>query len=226
MLNRFLITSFLLATTALVGCVDHAPAYQEQFLTFDEGLLGTWTLHASPLEQNEPAPTLPVTVARREAPITSGRLGDFNDPANKGGKKLAAAYSFTITPPKDGDQPQPPPRTYDGILLSIDGTTFLAYELGSKEPPVADYFGDVLPVHRILRIERNGDTVDIAAMKAQLVWMPTVRSAYDATKCPPLPDTDGLWFVENPDHLTTLLHQAAANKDLWESTIHLTRSEP
>lgn len=226
MLTRIFLTSLLLATTALIGCVDHAPAYQEQYLTFDEGLLGTWTLHASPLEQNEPATTLPVTVARRDAHITSGRLGDFNDAANKDGKKLAPAYTFTVTLPQDSDKPPRPPRTYEGVLLSIDGATFLAYELASTEPPVADYFGDVLPVHRILRVERSGDTLDIAAMKAQLVWMPTVRSAYDASKCPTLPEIDGLWFVENPDHLTTLLQQAAARKDLWQSTLHLTRSEP
>lgn len=209
----------------LGGCIDFAPAYKQELLTFDEGLVGAWTGEVRDEKNPEKVEHFPVRIEKREASVTSGRLGDFNgtkdDPQPK--KSPVPAYLMTATFGPD-DHGVTHTRTYEAVLLKIEGATLLAYQLSREEPALKDAFGDVLPVHQVLRVDRTGDVVRVRDMKHKVVWMPAIRTLYPETGEAKLPtEESGMWLVTDADRFTDVLKLAVRTPDEWNEGVSLKR---
>ncbi|MFZ4573739.1 MAG: hypothetical protein ACOYN0_05035 [Phycisphaerales bacterium] len=211
---------FVLAAALFApGCVDQAPAYRQELLTADERLEGAWTFNAPERgTEGDKSVEVSVIVSKREAIVTGGKLGQFNGAGANPTKSKVPAYSFTIDVPKEAVEPELH-LAYDGVLLRIAGTTFLAFEPSPKEKVAGDY----LPVHRVVRVERDGDTLTCSMLKAQLVWIASIRIPYDTSEVPPLPTEQGQWIVQNPEHMTELLGRAVGKPELWDKPMVLRR---
>lgn len=219
---------FLVALLGALGlilpaCMNQAPAYRAELLVFDEGLEGKWVLVAPTGDEGEKSELqIPIEVTRREAVVTADRLGEYNDPASEPVKRYVPAYTFSVSWPRK-NSPTPLTQSYNAVLLRISGETFLAYE--PKAVAESDLAGDVLPVHRIVCLRRQGDTLTCTSLKAQFVWVAGLRIPYDTSRVPQLPTHEGMYLVENPEHLTTMLERALARPELWNAPLVITRDK-
>ena len=221
-MKRMILVALLgVLAVVLPGCLNQAPAYRAELLMFDEGLTGTWVLVAPTGDTGQKSEVrIPIEVSRREAVVTADRLGEYNDPASEPVKRYVPAYTFSIKWPRN-NSPTPHVQTYNAVLLRVSGETFLAYEPTSIAE--SDLAGDVLPVHRIVCLRRQGDTLTCTSMKAQLVWVAGLRIPYDTSRVPELPTQEGTYLVENPEHLTALLERSLSRPELWNAPILITR---
>lgn len=215
------------STLALVlgGCIDFAPAYKQELLTYDEGLVGVWIGEVRDGKEPEKVERFPVRIEKREASVTAGRLGDFNATREepKPRKSPVPAYLVTITfgPNEQGVAHT---RRYEAVLLKVEGVTVLAYQLSREEPALKDTFGDVLPVHQVVRVERTGDVVRVRDMKHKVVWMPAIRTLYAEAGEARLPTGEsGMWLVTDADRFTDVLKLAVRAPDEWNEGVSLKR---
>jgi hypothetical protein len=221
MKTRIFLTVNVLLALSMPGCVDHAPAYRETLITSASDILGDWIIEAKP-EQSDATPSvILVNVTPRVVPITNGRLGEYNKP--EGTKRSSQGYTFVITLPPEEEHATSKTRAYDAVILSISGREFIAYQLSKDETPVKDYFGDVLPVHKILMLVRSADSLEIRSMKNPLVWIPSIKLPSPPALTPPLPTEQGEWFIHDPDQLEDLITQAAARPELWSDPVIVRR---
>ena len=208
---------------ALAGCVDHAPAYREALITPRQELLGEWIIEAKSDQPNTNPELIIVKVTARAVPITNGRLGEYNTPETP--KRTSQGYTFVITLPPENGESARKTRAYDAVVLSISGHEFIAYQLSKEETPVKDYFGDVLPVHKILLLERTPESLVLRSMKNPLVWIPSIKLPAPPATTPPLPTEQGEWLIHDPDQLEELLSQAAMREDMWTEPV-IARRKP
>jgi hypothetical protein len=213
----------LAVSLVLGGCVDFAPAYKEELLTFDEGLIGAWVADvASEKDGVRRVDRFPVRIEKREAKVTAGRLGEFN-PAADGGKPEARpvpAYRFTVSWDDHGVARS---KAYDAVMIRVEGAVFLAYQLTGEDPALRDNFGEVLPVHKVLWLERTGDALAVRGMKREVVWLPSIRPLGGEAGEVRLPESGGVWFVSDPDRLTEVLRLAVDTADAWGEATSLKR---
>ena len=112
----------------------------------------------------------------------------------------------------------------EAVLLRVEGATLLAYQVARDHPAIKDAFGDVLPVHRVFRVERTGDIVRVWDMKHPVVWMPGVRTLYPETGEAKLPTEDsGMWLVTDADRFTEVLKLAVRTPEEWKEGVSLRR---
>lgn len=223
-MKRMMLVALLGVLAAILpACMNQAPAYRAELLVFDEGLEGKWVLVAPTGDEgNKSEVRIPIRVSRREAVVTADRLGEYNDPASEPVKRFVPAYTFSVHWPRK-NAPASLNQTYNAVLLRVSGETFLAYEPTAVAE--SDLSGDVLPVHRIVCLRRQGDTLTCTSLKAQLVWVAGLRIPYDTSRVPELPTQEGTYLVENPEHLTTLLERALARPELWNAPLVITRDK-
>jgi hypothetical protein len=221
-MKRTILVALLgMLAVVLPACLNQAPAYRAELLTFDEGLEGTWVLVAPTGDEGDKSEVrIPIEVSRREAVVTADRLGEYNDPSSEPVKRYVPAYTFSIKWPRK-NSPTPRVQTYNAVLLRVSGETFMAYE--PKSIAESDLVGDVLPVHRIVCLRRQGDTLTCTSLKVQLVWVAGLRIPYDTSRVPELPTQEGTYLVENPEHLTTLLERSLSRPELWNAPLVITR---
>ncbi len=213
-------------TLALAGCIDYAPAYKKDLLSFDEGLVGSWFAEFRSTDNGiEKSTRIPVRIERRDAQVTGGRLGEFNksdakDPSSA--KVPTPAYRFVVTwgPDEEGVTGQ---RAYEAVLLKIEDTTLLAYQIARDDPLIKDGFGDVLPVHKVIWINRLGDSLSVKSMRHEVVWLPDVKPLYGESGEARLPPAEGKWLVVDPDRLTEVLKLAVRTPDIWSEGMILKR---
>jgi hypothetical protein len=218
----FLIVSCLFILV-LGGCIDNAPAYEANLLTNDPGLAGSWIMRVPASEENKEGGELRYAIAPRTAKVTGNRLGQFN-PKEPGGERDINAYLLTVTLPRDEKKPDEAPKllTYDAVLLTFEGTTLLAFEPSpSREPEFVHL--DYLPVHRILRLERNADEMTVRLMRRPIVWLPGLKPLDREEGDPMLPTEQGTYFVADPDRLVRVLAKAVKEPEVWDKPLKATR---
>lgn len=220
-----------LVCLTLVSCIDDAPAYKQGILAADVGAEGSWMVQLPPSDGEAVGKEMPLTIAAREAKVTGGRLGHYNE-HKKGDEGTVAAYIITLTLPpeerKSDDESQAKSEeglkelTYDAVLLSIEGATFLAYEPSSKRHPELVHM-DYVPVHRMLRFERKDDVMTVWPMKRAVVWMPQIKALDVSDAEPELPAEEGQYLVSDPDRLVRVLGKALKQPDAWHDPIMVKR---
>ncbi len=207
---------------AMAGCMDYAPAYQISVLNSDAKLVGSWTLEITG-SQNEDGTQkkLPMEISSKPMPAKGGRLGRFGERAATGANETQTVqgYLIDVKVPEEEDKGKKfGPLTYDAVLLNIDGATLVAYQ------PTEDRFSamgaiDFLPVHRILRLEREGETYRLSTMKSPIVWVPTLKPLNGESDVVALPagEEGASYVVVNPDRLVRVLGLALKNPEEWQS---------
>lgn len=209
---------------ALGGCIDFAPAYKQELLTFDEGLVGSWRGEAVDEKDPSKVAAFPVRIQKREASVTSGRLGDFNAKPDEPQPKKTPVPAYLITFAWTDDKGVAHERKYEAVLLKVGDATLLAYQLSRDEPALKDTFGDVLPVHKVIWVQRTGDLVRVRDMKHPVVWMPAIRTLYPETGEARLPPDDaGMCLVTDADRFTDVLKLAVRTPDEWKEGVSLRR---
>lgn len=213
------------------GCIDDAPAYEQKTLTADPGAEGSWLVHLPKEEGDAVGKQMPLKIEARKAKVTGGRLGKYNE-HKKGDEGTVAAYTITLTLPPEERKPEDESEakseegikelTYDAVLLSIEGATFLAYEPSSKRHPETAHM-DFIPIHRVLRFERKDDVITVWPMKRAVVWMPQIKALDASDAEPELPAEDGQYLVSDPDRLVRVLGKALKQPDAWHEPITVTR---
>jgi hypothetical protein len=225
-MKRLLLSCRMLLPFMLAGCVDHAPAYNASILTYDEGMLGQWNFEApAPEDQPGPAKLIPFEVTAREDTVTHGRLGKYNESHNGGPNETKVpAYRLVITVPREEDEEvkQPLVLTYQGILLKVNGSTFFAYQPASDRK-VEGILMDYYPVHRVIRIERDGNLMRLHPMKTPIVWFPGVLPLDEPQGEPTLPIDEGTYFVADADRLVQVLSLAIKSADAWHEPVQARR---
>lgn len=223
-MKRMMLVAMLGVLAVVMGaCHNQAPAYRAELLTFDNGLEGKWVLVAPTGDEGAKSEVrIPIEVSRREAVVTAARLGEYNDRSTTPVKRFVPAYTFSIHLPRE-NSPTPLTQTYNAVLLRVSGETFLAYE--PKSIAESDLAGDVMPVHRIVCLRRQGEVLTMTSLKTQFVWLAGLRIPYDTSRVPELPTEEGTYFVENPEHLTALLERALAKPEMWNEPLVITRDK-
>lgn len=217
-----------LGTLLLSGCVDYAPAYRESLLAYDETLLGKWRFErpADPNAKNEADQTsdvIDVEIAPREAIVTYGRLGQFPS-AKEGAKNEHKTPAYLVTMRVVAQKPEEKEfeRTYDAVLLEIDGTRLVAFQISTEEKAIGEYFGDVAPIHKVVRVERDGDTLRAWSMKSSIVWLPMIQPLEKESGAVKFPEKEGVYFVADPDRFVEALRLGIKKGD-WEEPLVVTR---
>lgn len=215
----------------LGGCIDDAPAYKQNVLAADAGAEGSWMVQLPPSDGEPVGKEMPLTIAARKAKVTGGRLGQHNE-HKKGDEGTVAAYTITLTLPPEERKPEDESDakseegirelTYDAVLLSIEGATFLAYEPSSKRHPELTHM-DFIPIHRVLRFERKDDVISVWPMKRAVVWMPEIKALDESDAEPELPAEEGQYLVSDPDRLVRVLGKALKQPDAWHEPITVKR---
>lgn len=220
----------LLVSLAVVlpGCITFAPGYPKDLLAFDEHLLGTWQIQANPdASPDAKAESAQITVERRDARMDGGKLAEVV-PLDSNAE-VVPAYRIRFQVEGRGDDTLPLP-VLDAVLLEIDGVNLLATQISLAEPGVVDRLGWLMPVHRAFKIVRSGDSLTLASMKHEVVWMPikpldaSPETARDPVR---LPEEGGLWVVSQPARYVEVLKAAVQRANFWEeSPVKLRRLAP
>lgn len=213
----------------LAGCIDPAPAYQANLLTYDAELLGTWDLEIQGGEEDPTPHHIIVEITPRKESTSSGRLGQYNKPDESSAPKtIINAYRIKVTIPgkkatEESDPQEPQVHIYDANLLAIEGVTFLAYQPSHNSDFDRSLMMDYLPIHRVCRFERDADTVRVQFPKAQIVWLPSLKSLDAPAQELVLPTEDGQYFVESPDRLVEGLKMTLKSPDAWHKQVQAKR---
>lgn len=229
-MNRVMVLLIgVVAAIVLGGCVDQAPAYRESLLAFDETLVGTWQYVKPPNPDAEgdatgeqKTDTLDVEISAQRRLVTYGRLGKYN--RNSGvAKNEHAATTYLITLRGIEDDGTEFLRKYDAVLLNLEGTRVLAYQISEEEKTAQEYFGDMLPVHKVVRIERDGDVLKAWMMKRAIVWVPGVRPLAAEEGEVRLPTEDGTYFVADSDRFVEAVRLAVREGEWAEEAVEVKR---
>jgi hypothetical protein len=223
---RSVTSAFALLALILGGCIDRAPGYEASLLTYDEGLLGKWNLLAGQERDATGTPRrIPVEITPSTQSVTKGRLGKYNKSSSASEKeKTVPAYSISLTAEADDPEKKDETKvfTYDGILIKVDGETFLAYQPAEDRKVEGEYM-DYLPVHRLALLKRDGDEVTLRFMKSQIVWVPTLKSIDEPSGEAKLPTEEGQYLVTDADRLVKLLSLALKSPGAWGDAVRVVR---
>lgn len=204
------------ATCAFLGgCNLMEPDYPAEKMVFDDTLVGSWELLSSKGERTPDAARF--QVIEREVEVAQGRL---NPQLGPGDSPPARAYTVTAT--------KQDPKTkfrFHAYLVREGGGTFLGIQSDPKElEKVAPNFM-VLPLHFVLKLERDGDRVLLRAPKApQVVWVPPalatgwLDAASDGKPSGPGPEGKQYDFVltNSIERLLQVCRERAEKKELWD----------
>lgn len=164
---RLLVLLFAFVAGSLSGCGSFEPDYPKAVVIYDGALLGTWEWRDP---DNPEKNGMRATVEPRAVPVKGGRL---NPPgllgASQAGDDTVQAYRVVLHSEK-------PPESVDmaAYLVQIGEQRLLGFQVTLEQlskaapPPLA------LPVHWLLRLQRDGDTVSLATGKGSAGWVPLV----------------------------------------------------
>jgi len=214
------------------ACHSAEPPYPASVLVFDEGLVGTWEQVRDPAKPSEQP--IRLTVAARKVPIVNGRLhaeglapdGSLKEEAAGEGTMQRPAYRMTLTIADPAAT-----QTLLGIGFQKGGRRFLGLQVPPSRLDAAGLGGWVIPVHRVIAVEREGDVLRIRVPRIEVGWIPVV-DVLDGTG-PPTDTVRGLIAERAGPHVTTkfdrlleLCNEAARDPTAWEDeSIELRRVE-
>lgn len=215
----------VIALATLSGCTPMSPDYPVAQLEFDETLLGEW------LPARDPAkPRADPDAKEFSRVVVEPRMVEHN------GTRVNPALAINHL---DKNKPRPTLKQYRVIVAGEDesgphrlqfeaylikfGQTRLlglqlevAEEAGKTYAPLIPY---LLPVHFVVRLDRDGDRLHFRAPKAPIVgWIPLVKpldAAVDAGSRRAI-DAKGLYVAESVDRLLEHYAAIAENDEAWQ----------
>jgi len=219
------ISFLVVALTTISGCALMSPDYPVAQLEFDETLLGEW------LPARDP------TKARADADfngfsrvVFETRMVEHNgtrvNPAwainlldKEKSKPTLRQYRIVVSSENDGEIER---LQFEGYLIKFGQARLLGLQLevaeerGKTYAPLIPY---LLPVHFVVRVDRDGDQLQIRTPKDAIVgWIPLVRpldAAMDAGSRRAI-DAKGLYVAETVDRLLEHYAALAENDEAWE----------
>ncbi len=228
-------TRLILALVAVaVGCGLSActettldPAYPTASLVWDEGLLGEW-------REVDQAKQAGIVVSRRKMAFEGDRVDPIRDVEGKGffatkpsDDELVDVYTVAI--PID-DEEFRGPIIFNAYVFKAGGARFLSLQPTLSQLAKA---GLALPVHMVVKLERDADRVTLTQPAVPIFWMPQLRSLDAPREVDPNPidldellelyeqakgsDSLGFSYTSSIDRLIQFFGRYADDDRLWES---------
>lgn len=161
MSGRSLLAALVCVPLLVVGACSRQADYPVALMVTDDGLVGVWTVDGN---QNNAR----LEVRARDVKVANDRtVGAANAASGKGAEKSALAYTLLVC---SDDQPQP--IELSAVLLEVEGVRLVGMQLSDEELERSPVSGLMLPMHFLLRIEREGDTIRARAPAHGLAWVP------------------------------------------------------
>lgn len=215
------------AGCGLAACTETTldPAYPTASLVWDEGLLGEWR------EEGDDSNRYIVT--RRKMAFEGERLDPHRDV--EGGTILGPKPTddelidvYTVTVHID-DENIRGPIILNAYVFKAGGAQFLSFQPTLSQLAQA---GLALPVHMVVKIERNADGVTLTQPALPISWMPYLRSLDAPREIDPDPidldellelheqaersDNLGFSYTSSIDRLIEFFGRYADDDRLWE----------
>ncbi len=206
------VAALLAVLPVLAACNSMEPPYPAAAVVFDETLLGVW--QTPPPKAGEREEEARFTVTERRVDVFNGRL---NPELSASDTEQARAYEVT-SPTRDrrGDY------KFHAYLVRAGESTFLGVQTDPAELERIAPSALVLPLHILMRIERDGDTVTLNLPNAPLVaWVPLASGWLDTdpAKEPVVSGPSGerstIILTNSIDRVLEVCRERAARPDLW-----------
>ncbi len=196
----------------LAGCRIH-PAYKAAELAPDPEFIGVWrVVHPSGDGFDL------VRVSKRMVPLNNGRLSDLEIGVSSAGE---CAETYLIEMTDTGETPET--VQLFGYLVRAGTTRVLGIELSNEQIKKSKLaYPMALPVHMILRYQREGDRLTLSWPDVEIVWIPGIRSVDEAPNARrdvslrQLKDEKSeLLFVHDIDRLVELYATYSNEPGMW-----------
>lgn len=166
-----------LATLLLCSCVESDPRYTQDVVAFDDALVGTWTLVdvKGEAEGSGEKTRTELVLSPRTLHVKNGRYEPENTPtAGSESAHLETANAYDAVLRVEGEK-QPFEVELKGFLLRIDGWSYFAFQPSNKAMAGSPLSSFALPLHQVVRTERDGDELVIWLSRIRLAWLPHVQ---------------------------------------------------
>jgi len=226
MLKSILMAALVGIALTQAACTETAldPAYPTSSLAWDEGLIGEW--------QDEDGDDGRYVVTSRKMAIEGDRLdpnrdvdgGFLQDKPRE--DELLDVYTVTV---HTNDDDIRGPIELNAYVFEAGGSRFL-----SMQPTLSQLVqaGLALPIHMVLKLERDGDRITITPPAVPIFWMPNLRSLDAPRVVDPNPidldellalsaeskqiDNLGFAYTSSIDRLLEFFERYAGDERLWE----------
>lgn len=190
----------------IAGCSRQAD-YPVALMVTDDGLVGVWTVDG---EQSDTR----LEVRARDVEVVKDRtVGAANPASGERAEKPTRAYTLRLL-----SDDQAPPIELSAVLIEIEGVRLVGVQLSDEELKRSPISGLMLPLHYLLRIEREGDTIRAWAPAHSLAWVPAAQ--WLDPPCGPPGDIArdpkrGIRLTSSIDRLIEVYRQEMKKPDFW-----------
>lgn len=197
-MRRFLLA--LASLPFLSGCNTYEPPYRSADLAFGEALIGVWEMPA--VEENG-RPTR-MTIEPRPIPADGVRLWKGSAAVRSG----ADAKGYTIAATGGGTEGV----ILDAYLIDCDGTRVLGTQAAGAQLAKAGWYGLVLPVHYVFRVERAGEELKLSSPRRTLCCVPLDELKNKEHRDPVLPSAS----TGVTSSIDALVDHSRRHKGFWD----------
>ncbi len=207
----------LIVAAASVGCSREA-SYPVALLATDDGLVGEWISKTKSDDD-----TVHITITQRTVSVRNGRTEGSRDVVGGGEPgKPVTAYTVLMTREREVGSLE-----LSAVLIELNGTRLLGIQASDEELRRNPLGAVVLPLHFLLRIEREGDTMKAWAPGRGFAWVPRAQWIDPPCESPPGVARDearGLRLTSSIDRLLDEYRAEMVKPGFWsEDSVTLTR---
>ncbi|MGD9690608.1 MAG: hypothetical protein AB7K52_13060 [Phycisphaerales bacterium] len=217
----------LSASAAMLGgCTSAEPPYPVEVLAYDEGLVGRWEQTREPGKKQDERIVLEITsreITVKEGKVDASGMGPDGLRKDQEPRETRRAYMFRYeTEPGKA-------TTLMAVLFNAGGRQFAGMQIPPVQMNDAGLSGWVIPVHRVVGLEREGDVLRASSGAFDVAWIPGVEILDGAggTKDTVKTLTDekaGPHVTTDIGRVIELYAEAATKDGVWRGAIEFRRA--